>query len=67
MKEMFIRSVLVTAALPEPNTELGFVTILDNKDVVVSNPGGTKPEYKNGALQLSFKTNPFLIIVMMFV
>jgi hypothetical protein len=33
-----------------PNT--GFVTILDGTNKVVSNPGGTKPEYKNGELQL---------------
>ena len=39
-----------------PNS--GFVTILDNKDVVVSNPGGTKPEYKNGALQLIVQNQP---------
>lgn len=33
-----------------PNT--GFVTILDGENKVVSNPGGTKPEYKKGKLQL---------------
>lgn len=32
-----------------PNT--GFVTILNKKDKVVSNPGGTKPKYKKGKLQ----------------
>jgi len=30
----------------------GFVTILDAAGVVVSNPGGTAPEYRNGELQL---------------
>jgi outer membrane protein assembly factor BamB len=30
----------------------GFVTILDDKNKVVSNPGGTNPVYKDGALQL---------------
>ncbi|MCY4232317.1 MAG: 6-bladed beta-propeller [Bacteroidetes bacterium] len=30
----------------------GFVTILDETDRVVSNPGGTAPEYENGELQL---------------
>jgi hypothetical protein len=30
----------------------GFVTILDGSDKVVSNPGGTKPVYENGKLQL---------------
>ncbi|NMH89268.1 NHL repeat-containing protein [Flavivirga algicola] len=33
-----------------PNS--GFVTILDKNDEVVSNPGGTKPKYKGGKLQL---------------
>jgi len=33
-----------------PNS--GFVTILDKNDKVISNPGGTKPEYRNGQLQL---------------
>ncbi|MEL7532756.1 MAG: 6-bladed beta-propeller [Bacteroidota bacterium] len=30
----------------------GFVTILDKNDKVISNPGGTKPKYKKGELQL---------------
>ncbi|MBK8506224.1 MAG: 6-bladed beta-propeller [Saprospiraceae bacterium] len=33
-----------------PNS--GFVTILDGDNKVVSNPGGTKPEYRKGELQL---------------
>ncbi|CAN5592960.1 peptidylglycine monooxygenase-like protein [soil metagenome] len=32
----------------------GFVTILDKNNKVISNPGGTKPEYKNGVLQPMF-------------
>lgn len=32
-----------------PNS--GFITILDKNNKVVSNPGGTAPEYKNGVLQ----------------
>lgn len=36
----------------------GFVTILDGKDKVVSNPGGTKPVYKDGALQLIVQEKP---------
>ncbi len=32
----------------------GFVTILDKNNKVVSNPGGTKPDYKNGLLQPMF-------------
>ncbi|MCB0665845.1 MAG: hypothetical protein KDC80_08495 [Saprospiraceae bacterium] len=33
-----------------PNT--GFITILNGENKVVSNPGGTKPQYKKGKLQL---------------
>lgn len=33
------------------NPKSGFVTILDKKNKVVSNPGGTKPKYKGGELQ----------------
>jgi hypothetical protein len=36
----------------------GFVTILNGKDEVVSNPGGTKPVYKDGALQLIVQEKP---------
>jgi outer membrane protein assembly factor BamB len=36
----------------------GFVTILDNKDKVVSNPGGTAPMYKEGSLQLIVQDKP---------
>jgi len=36
----------------------GFVTILDENNHVVSNPGGTKPEYKNGNLQLMVQETP---------
>lgn len=36
----------------------GFVTILDDKDKVVSNPGGTAPAYKEGALQLIVQDKP---------
>lgn len=32
----------------------GFVTILDKNNKCISNPGGTKPEYKNGVLQPMF-------------
>ncbi|MEX0314274.1 MAG: 6-bladed beta-propeller [Allomuricauda sp.] len=39
-----------------PNS--GFVTILDKKDKVVSNPGGTKPVYKKGELQLILQDTP---------
>ena len=39
-----------------PNS--GFVTILDRNDRVVSNPGGTAPEYRNGQLQLLVQANP---------
>ena len=36
----------------------GFVTILNEENRVVSNPGGTKPEYENGELQLMVQQNP---------
>jgi hypothetical protein len=39
-----------------PNS--GFITILDKNNKVVSNPGGTKPIYRNGELQLMVQENP---------
>ena len=36
----------------------GFVTILDAMGTVVSNPGGTAPEYRNGELQLMLQQEP---------
>lgn len=36
----------------------GFVTILDQSNQVVSNPGGTAPEYRNGELQLMVQSDP---------
>jgi hypothetical protein len=36
----------------------GFVTILNGKDKVVSNPGGTEPVYRNDALQLVVQEKP---------
>jgi hypothetical protein len=36
----------------------GFVTILDKHDRVISNPGGTKPEYRNGKLELMVQEQP---------
>ncbi|MBL7859013.1 MAG: 6-bladed beta-propeller [Cyclobacteriaceae bacterium] len=36
----------------------GFVTILNGKDKVISNPGGTKPVYQNGSLQLIIQEKP---------
>lgn len=36
----------------------GFVTILDKENKVVSNPGGEKPKYKNGKLQLMYQDQP---------
>ncbi len=36
----------------EQTDNSGFVTILDKENKVVSNPGGTAPEYRNGELQL---------------
>lgn len=39
----------------------GFVTILDKDDKVVSNPGGTAPEYENGELQLMVQADPLFM------
>lgn len=39
-----------------PNS--GFVTILDGKDKVISNPGGTKPVYVKGELHLMVQDKP---------
>jgi len=36
----------------------GFVTILDDQDRVVSNPGGQAPEYKDGRLQVMLQDQP---------
>ena len=36
----------------------GFVTIMDKDDKVISNPGGTTPEYQNGELQLMVQSQP---------
>lgn len=36
----------------------GFVTILDKENQVVSNPGGTAPEYRDGKLQLMVQSDP---------
>jgi len=42
----------------EQMPDSGFVTILDKNNKVVSNPGGTAPEYKNGELQLMVQNEP---------
>lgn len=39
----------------------GFVTILDENDRVVSNPGGTQPEYRDGDLQLMLQDQPIFM------
>ena len=39
-----------------PNS--GLVTILDENDQVISNPGGTKPEYHHGTLQVMLQETP---------
>ncbi|MDH5382135.1 MAG: 6-bladed beta-propeller, partial [Cyclobacteriaceae bacterium] len=36
----------------------GFVTILDKNNKVISNPGGTKPVYKSGELQMMVQESP---------
>lgn len=42
----------------EQTNNSGFVTILDGKDKVISNPGGTEPKYENGELQLMVQSKP---------
>jgi hypothetical protein len=42
----------------EQTNNSGFVTILDGKDKVISNPGGTAPTYKKGELQLMVQDRP---------
>ncbi len=39
----------------------GFVTILDEHDQVVSNPGGSPPTYKDGRLQLMLQDQPVFL------
>jgi hypothetical protein len=39
-----------------PNS--GFISILDGHDRVISNPGGTAPEYRAGELQLMVQASP---------
>lgn len=36
----------------------GFITILDENDKVISNPGGTEPTYENGELKLMVQDEP---------
>lgn len=42
----------------EQTPDSGYVTILDVNNKVVSNPGGTAPEYRNGKLQLMVQSEP---------
>jgi hypothetical protein len=42
----------------EQTDNSGFVTILNKDNKVVSNPGGTAPEYRNGELQLMVQSQP---------
>ena len=42
----------------EQTNNSGFVTILDGKDKVISNPGGTAPVYKKGELELMLLDKP---------
>lgn len=42
----------------EKTENSGFITILDDNDKVVSNPGGTKPNYINNELQLMVQDQP---------
>ncbi|GAA3615192.1 twin-arginine translocation signal domain-containing protein [Flavivirga amylovorans] len=42
----------------EQTPDSGFVTILDKKNKVVSNPGGTAPKYKKGKLKMMVQDTP---------
>lgn len=42
----------------EQTNNSGFVTILDKNNKVISNPGGTRPVYKKGVLQLMIQEQP---------
>ncbi|MCR9082339.1 MAG: 6-bladed beta-propeller [Cyclobacteriaceae bacterium] len=42
----------------EQTPDSGFVTILDKDNRVVSNPGGSEPEYRDGELQLMKQAEP---------
>ena len=48
------------AMRPRPviTPNLGFVTILDRENRVVSNPGGKAPEYVDGELQILYQDKP---------
>ncbi len=52
----------VCFSMPEGNYNMalntGFITILDKNNQMVSNPGGTKPKYKNGQPQLVGQKQP---------
>ena len=37
--------------------DTGFLTVLDGNNTVISNPGGTAPEYKDGKLQQIFQAD----------
>ena len=49
----------MAAPIVRPNS--GFVTIIDKANKVISNPGGTKPEYRNGELQLMLQEKPIFM------
>jgi len=42
----------------EQTADSGFVTILNEQNRVISNPGGTAPEYRDGRLQLMLQSVP---------
>ncbi len=47
-----------TSTYFETKLLLSSVTILDKNDKVVSNPGGTRPKYKDEALELMLQNTP---------
>ena len=56
--EILYDTVNVETHPTKSNPNSGFVTILDNNQKVVSNPGGTKPTYVDGKLQPMLQAKP---------
>ncbi len=57
LSQLLAQSLLLVTLL----LSLGCATIMDKNDKVVSNPGGTAPEYKDGELQLMVQSQPIFM------
>ena len=55
---LFLPTLIGANFAHELTNNSGFVTILDKHDRVISNPGGTKPEYRNGKLEIMVQEQP---------